>query len=91
MAARSSMVERERIGLGRAAGESLRQIARCLGRAPSTVSREVARFEKYGQRYLPLMADWACWLRHRRPGRSGRGGDPFVMALAGLEHQCPPG
>jgi IS30 family transposase len=70
MAARLSMLERERIGLGRAAGESIRQIARCLGRSPSTLSREVARFEKYGQQYQPSMADHAAWLRHRRPKRA---------------------
>ncbi|WP_372472214.1 helix-turn-helix domain-containing protein, partial [Jidongwangia harbinensis] len=66
MAGRLSALERERIGLGRAAGESVGQIARCLGRAPSTVSREVGRFERYGQQYLPSAADWASWLRHRR-------------------------
>jgi transposase, IS30 family len=93
MAARLSMVERERIGLGRAAGESVRQIARCLGRAPSTVSREVARFEKYGQRYLPSMADWASWLRHRRPGRVARlAADPVLreLVLAGLRRRWSP-
>ncbi|WP_406081066.1 helix-turn-helix domain-containing protein [Micromonospora sp. NBC_00858] len=34
-----SPLEREQIGLGRAAGESLRSITRRLGRASSTVSR----------------------------------------------------
>src|SRR5688572_8930465 len=72
MAARLSAVEREQIGLGRAAGLSCRQIARGLGRAPSTVSREVGRFEKYGQVYLPSAADWAAWLRHRRARRVPR-------------------
>jgi len=66
------MLEREQIGLGRAAGESIRQIARRLQRAPSTVSREVARFEKYDQAYLPSQAQWAAWLRHRRPKRPAR-------------------
>src|SRR6516164_609255 len=37
------MNEREEISRGLSAGESLRSIARGLGRAPSTVSREVAR------------------------------------------------
>ena len=39
---RLSLAEREEISRGLAAGESLRSIARRLGRAPSTVSREVA-------------------------------------------------
>jgi transposase, IS30 family len=93
MAARLSTVERERIGLGRAGGESIRQIARCLGRAPSTVSREVARFEAYGQRYLPSAADWASWLRHRRPGRKPRlVADPVLrdLVLAGLRQRWSP-
>ncbi len=72
VASRLSAGEREQIGLGRAAGLSIRRIARCLGRAPSTVSREVGRFETYGQRYLPSAADWAAWLRHRRSRRTPR-------------------
>jgi IS30 family transposase len=86
-------LEREQIGLGRAAGESIRQIARCLGRAPSTVSREVARFEKYGQRYLPSAADWASWLRHRRPKRPARlATDPVLreLVLTGLRQRWSP-
>ena len=38
-----SLVEREEISRGIAAGESLREVARRLGRSPSTISREVAR------------------------------------------------
>ena len=37
------MPEREEISRGLSSGESFRSIARRLGRAPSTVSREVAR------------------------------------------------
>ncbi|WP_435871758.1 helix-turn-helix domain-containing protein [Micromonospora echinofusca] len=72
MAKRLSGAEREQIGLGRAAGLPIREIARRLGRAPSTVSREVGRFERYGQTYLPSQADWAAWLRHRRAKRPAR-------------------
>jgi IS30 family transposase len=72
MAARLSAGEREEIGLGRAAGESIRSIAGRLGRAASTISREVARYERYGQRYRPRAADWAAWLRHRRPRRPAK-------------------
>ncbi|MGB3185173.1 MAG: IS30 family transposase [Ornithinimicrobium sp.] len=38
-----SFGEREEIALGRAGGESIRSIARRLGRSPSTISRELAR------------------------------------------------
>ncbi|MFI6069922.1 IS30 family transposase, partial [Micromonospora sp. NPDC051227] len=72
MASRLSPLEREQIGLGRAAGESLGSIARRLGRSVSTISREVGRFERYGQRYQPLMAQWASFLRHNRSGRVPR-------------------
>ncbi|KXK58044.1 hypothetical protein AWW66_32255 [Micromonospora rosaria] len=72
MAKRLSGAEREQIGLGRAAKLSIREIARRLGRSPSTVSREVGRFERYGQTYLPSQADWAAWLRHRRTKRPAK-------------------
>jgi IS30 family transposase len=48
---------------------SVASIARRLGRHRSTIGREVARYERYGQPYKPLAADWAAWLRHRRPRR----------------------
>ena len=38
-----SLDEREAIGIGLARGQSLRAIARHLGRAPSTISRELLR------------------------------------------------
>jgi IS30 family transposase len=63
---RLSLAEREEISRGLAAGESLRVIAVRLGRAPSTVSREVAR---NGGRsgYRALTADQAAWTRACRP------------------------
>lgn len=86
MAPRLSAAEREEIGLGRAAGESIRSIARRLGRQPSTVSREVGRYEGYGQPYKPLAADWAAWLRHRRAKRPAKLGvdGPLRRAVVGL-------
>jgi len=72
VASRLSPLEREEIGLGRAAKESITSIARRLGRSVSTVSREVARFERYGQRYQPQAAQWASFLRHNRPKRVPR-------------------
>ena len=61
-----SIVEREEISRGIATGESLRQIARRLGRAPSTVCREVAR-NGGRSRYRAQRADRAAWRRARRP------------------------
>ncbi len=61
-----SLTEREEISRGVAAGESLRHIAHRLGRAPSTVCRDVAR--NGGRRnYRALGADRAPWRRACRP------------------------
>ena len=64
--ARLSLVEREEISRGIAGGESLRHIAGRLGRAPSTVSREVAA---NGGRlaYRACDAHTRARLRARRP------------------------
>lgn len=61
-----SLVEREEISRGISAKLSIRQIAKQIGRSPSTVSREIAR---NGGRscYRALAADRAAWLRARRP------------------------
>jgi hypothetical protein len=60
--------EREEISRGLAAGDSLRAIAACLGRAASSVSREVGR---NGGRtsYRALEAEERTWQRARRPKR----------------------
>ena len=61
-----SMAEREEISRGVAAGEPCRQIAARLGRAPSTVSRELARNGGRG-RYRAQAADAAAFGRAQRP------------------------
>jgi DNA-binding CsgD family transcriptional regulator len=61
-----SMVEREEISRGVASGESCRLIAARLGRAPSTVSRELARNGGRG-RYRAQAADAAAFGRAQRP------------------------
>ena len=38
-----TFAEREEIAIARARGHGIRQIAHCLGRSPSTISRELAR------------------------------------------------
>ena len=64
-AGRLSLTEREEISRGLAAGLSLRVIAAGLGRAASTVSREVAGHG--GRRgYRAARADQLAWARARR-------------------------
>jgi transposase, IS30 family len=60
------MAEREEISRGVAAGESCRQIAARLERAPSTVSRELAR-NGGRHRYRAQAADAAAFGRAQRP------------------------
>jgi IS30 family transposase len=63
---RLSLAEREEISRGLAAGWSVRAIAAGLGRAPSTVSREVvANGGRAG--YRAAAADVAAWARAVRP------------------------
>jgi IS30 family transposase len=61
-----TMAEREEISRSIAAGQSIRSVARRLGRAPSTVSREIKR--NGGQNgYRANQADQHAWDRARRP------------------------
>ena len=61
-----TLSEREEILRGTAGARSMRSIARLLGRAPSTVSREIKRNGGY-DRYRPAAADENAWRRGRRP------------------------
>ena len=61
-----SLREREEIGFQLARGQGVRRIAAALGRAPSTISREVARNKVTG-RYVPSLAQEQTWARARRP------------------------
>ncbi len=61
-----TIAEREEISRGIVAGHSLRSIASRLGRAPSTVSRELRR-NGGRRRYRANKADKAAWQRARRP------------------------
>ncbi len=58
--------EREEISRGVVVGQSLRSIASSLGRAPSTVSREINR-NGGRRRYRANSADQAAWDRAHRP------------------------
>ena len=61
-----TLAEREEISRAVVAGHSLRSIAASLGRAPSTISRELNR-NGGEERYRASQADQAAWDRARRP------------------------
>jgi len=61
-----SLAEREEISRGLVAEQSIRSIARALGRAPSTVSREIKRNGGYN-RYRATAADKRAWREALRP------------------------
>lgn len=63
-----SLIEREEISRGLTAGRSLRAIAAQLGRAPSTISREVGRHGG-ADRYRATLSDQSAWDRALRPKR----------------------
>ena len=70
-----SLDEREEISRSVAAREPVRAVARRLGRAPSTISREIRR---HGGRatYRARSADTRAWQRARRPKRCRLGTHP---------------
>jgi len=61
-----SLAEREEISRALVVGESIRSIAARLGRAPSTISREIKRNGGHGS-YRATQADQAAWDRAHRP------------------------
>ena len=61
-----TLAEREEISRGVVVGQSIRSIAASLGRAPSTVSREINR-NGGRRRYRASKADQAAWDRAHRP------------------------
>jgi transposase, IS30 family len=62
-------------------GWSIRKIAERLGRAPSTISRELRRnmHPRLGH-YLPEHAHTRAWRRQRRPKASKLAGNPRLRA-----------
>jgi transposase, IS30 family len=75
-----SVTEREEISRGVAAGDSSRAIACRLGRAPSTVSRELAR-NGGRSRYRAQRADAAADRRAARPKPSKLAAEPRLRAV----------
>ena len=61
-----TLAEREEISRGLATDASIRQIAATLGRAPSTVSREIRRHGG-AHMYRAAEADTQAWTHSRRP------------------------
>jgi IS30 family transposase len=61
-----TLVEREEISRALVTGHSIRSIAARIGRAPSTVSREIKRNDGQAS-YRASQADSAAWERARRP------------------------
>jgi IS30 family transposase len=86
-----SMAEREEISLGLARGESVRAIARGLGRAASTVSREITR-NGGRARYRAYRAEVAARERARRPKTAKLAGEGELreQVQAGLERWWSP-
>lgn len=61
-----TLAEREEISRSVATGQSIRSVAMRLGRAPSTISREILRNGGH-ECYRASQADQAAWDRGRRP------------------------
>ena len=73
-----SAEERETLSLGLAGGHSLRTMARVLGRAPSTVSRESARNTTRGRPYRACTAQVQATARACQPRRPRKLLDPWL-------------
>ena len=65
-----TFAEREQIALARAGGESMRAIARRLGRSPSTISRELSRNCDRSGGYRATTAHAQAYVRASRPKTS---------------------
>jgi transposase, IS30 family len=70
--------DRETLSLGLAHGQSLRTMARVLGGAPSTVSRESARNTTRGHPYRACTAQTQATMRARQPRRPRKLADPWL-------------
>jgi IS30 family transposase len=83
--------ERERISRGIAAGQSAREIARDLGRSPSTVTREIERGGGR-RRYRALSAERGALARLARPkpGKLSRSPRLRAAVAAGLAKHWSP-
>ncbi|OZA18395.1 MAG: hypothetical protein B7Y02_01680, partial [Rhodobacterales bacterium 17-64-5] len=86
-----TVAEREEIARGLAVGSSIRQLARELGRAPSTICREVSR-NGGARRYRPSLAEERASMRALRPKPCRLASYPELCALVAdrLENRWSP-
>ena len=86
-----TLAEREEISRGLVAGHSLRSIGAALGRAPSTISRELKR-NGGRRRYRANQAEQAAWDRAHRPKTCKLVENPVLARLVArkLRHQWAP-
>jgi transposase, IS30 family len=88
---RLSLSEREEIRAGIAAGDSFRVIARRIGRAPSTVSREVGGVEGRGGYRATIADDRACEAACRpKPSKLAASSRLRQVVVAMLERRFSP-
>ena len=82
----------ETLSLGLAHGHSLRMMARVLGRAPSTISRESARNTTRGHPYRACTAQTQATARARQPRRPRKLADPWLwrQVRTQLAEGCSP-
>ena len=87
-----SVAEREEIAVGVAARKPVRQIARELGRAASTVSREIARNSSGTGLYRATAAQYRAEVRGRRPKAAKLAGNEELRGWVqdGLERKWSP-
>jgi IS30 family transposase len=84
-----TLSEREAISRAIVARRSIRSMARLLGRAPSTVSREVRRNGGY-DRYRAAPADAQAWARARRPKRCKLATHAWLRRKVARRHRISP-
>ncbi|MBX3318899.1 MAG: IS30 family transposase [Nitrospira sp.] len=87
-----SAEDRETLSLGLAHGHSLRRMARAMGRAPSTLSREVARTTTGGRPYRACTAQAQAAAKARQPRRRRKLVDPWLWQYVEtqLRQGCSP-
>ena len=82
-----SLAEREEISRGIVGGRSIRSIASFLGRAPSTISREIRR-NGGRRRYRANKADQAAWGRAKRPKTCKLAQNRALARIVARKLQC---